>query len=332
MLSRANIILDHSAFLNAAQRMGDVNGDGVTDLIFVKSQANATDPTLYDVSVNIIFGGSNLPHRPTLAATNREVVFDSGFRFDGTTTPDLRQFTVSAVKFNDDKYADILIVPRGLGEEAAYVVSGKEITNDLDKIVRLGESTPLGEVRPYLEIGHDGTTNRADIQQQFFGPRNGGYTGSSMQDLSAVVAGDINGDGLEDIVFADKGFAVDEHGAAPLGRAYVFLGTKDNSYPERQTARSLDGADRIYQGAYFGNNVAATGDINADGYADFAVGRSREGGAPRRRACSSSTVSRSSPARWYLRTAGEPVPLAERRGDDELDLPRWGTVGDHGRL
>jgi Ca2+-binding RTX toxin-like protein len=280
VLSRANIILDHSAFLYAAQRMGDVNGDGVTDLIFVKSQANATDPTLYDLSVNIIFGGSNLPHRPTLAATNRAVVFDSGFRFDGTTTPDLRQFTVSAVKFNDDKYADILIVPRGLGEEAAYVVSGKEITNDPDNIVRLGEPLPLGgEVRPYLEIGRDGATNRADIQQQLFGPRNGGYTGSSMQDLSAVVAGDVNGDGLEDIVIADKGFAVDDHGAPSIGRAYVFLGTKDNSYPERQSNRSLDGADRIYQGAFFGNNVAATGDVNGDGYADFAVGRSREGSA-----------------------------------------------------
>jgi Leucine-rich repeat (LRR) protein len=280
VLSRANIILDHSAFLYAAQRMGDVNGDGVTDLIFVKSQANATDPTLYDLSVNIIFGGSNLPHRPTLAATNRAVVFDSGFRFDGTTTPDLRQFTVSAVKFNDDKYADILIVPRGLGEEAAYVVSGKEITNDPDNIVRLGEPLPLGgEVRPYLEIGRDGATNRADIQQQLFGPRNGGYTGSSMQDLSAVVAGDVNGDGLEDIIIADKGFAVDDHGAPSIGRAYVFLGTKDNSYPERQSNRSLDGADRIYQGAFFGNNVAATGDVNGDGYADFAVGRSREGSA-----------------------------------------------------
>ncbi|MDB5319040.1 MAG: cya 2, partial [Phycisphaerales bacterium] len=279
VLSRANIILDRSAFLSAAQRMGDINGDGVDDLIFVRGQANAVDPTLYDLSVNIIFGGSNLPHRPTLANTNRAVVFANGFRFDGTTTPDLRQFTVSALHFNDDKYDDLLIVPRGLGELAAYVISGKEITNDPDNVLRIGESTPLGTVTPYLRINRDATTTRDQVQLQLFGPRNGGYTGSSMQDLSAVVAGDVNGDGLDDIVFADKGFAVDDHGAPPVGRAYLILGTRDNSYPERQTFRSLDFADRIYQGAYFGNNVAATGDINGDGYADFAVGRSREGGA-----------------------------------------------------
>src|SRR5205823_191325 len=84
-----------------------------------------------------------------------------------------------------------------------------------------------------------------------------------------VGAADVGGDG--DLVGAE----VD--GIALVGRAYLFLGTFDNSYPERLPNRDLEDAERIYQGAYFGENVSAVGDVNGDGYADFAVSRTREG-------------------------------------------------------
>ncbi|HEY7116497.1 MAG TPA: SdrD B-like domain-containing protein [Tepidisphaeraceae bacterium] len=278
--SRANIIFDRSTDpITLAQSMGDINGDGINDLIIVRTSQRVD--TLYDLSIGVFFGGPTLPHRPTLANADVKVTFANGFNFDGLTAPfNNRTFTVSALNFNGDKFEDLLITARSAGEKIGYVISGQTLMNEFllgDHNLNLGAA---GEAGPLFTLQRDQTA-RDQVQLQFFGQRSVGWTGSSQQDLSSMVVGDINGDGLDDIVLADKGFAIDEHGAPPIGRAYVFLGRPDYKLPPVGTPNeyTLDQADRIYQGVYFGENVVAAGDMNADGYADFAVGRSREGGS-----------------------------------------------------
>jgi PKD repeat protein len=82
---------------------------------------------------------------------------------------------------------------------------------------------------------------------------------------SVGTAGDVNGDGYDDLVV---GAPWNDGNGTNAGRAYVFHGgpaglTTD---PPRWTASGVYGHDN------FGASVAAAGDVNCDGYADLVVG------------------------------------------------------------
>ena len=81
---------------------------------------------------------------------------------------------------------------------------------------------------------------------------------------SVASAGDVDGDGDEEILIGAPGFT---HGHAGEGRAFVFSGTPDG--PAAVSSWTGE-ADEI--GAAFGTAVAGVGDINGDGYEDIAVG------------------------------------------------------------
>jgi hypothetical protein len=281
--TRANIIFDRSDATQLAQSMADFNGDGINDLVFFRSVPRGDPLGIYDLTIGIIFGGPDLPHRPTFADADRTVTFANGFSFISETAIPLerRTFTIAALNFNDDHLADLLIVPRAQVPtvlSAAYVISGRSILTDVDRVLRLGG---VGESSPYLTVSNDFSDKYA-VQLHLLGPRGAGYNAGTedflSHEFSVVVPGDVNGDGLDDFVMTDKGYAADNRSAPPIGRSYLFLGTRDFAV-DRRSSRSLDNADRIYQGVFFGENAVATGDVNADGYADFAVSRSREGGA-----------------------------------------------------
>ena len=82
----------------------------------------------------------------------------------------------------------------------------------------------------------------------------------------AVGAGDINGDGLADVLLGANG---NELGGADAGAAAVFLG------PVGQGARRLDEADQLWIGAsasqYVGDQAAGPGDLDGDGLDDLLV-------------------------------------------------------------
>jgi len=100
---------------------------------------------------------------------------------------------------------------------------------------------------------------------------------------SVASAGDVNGDGYDDIIV---GAARYTDTISYQGGAFVFHGSSTGLSP----ASSLADADWIAAGpaqySYFGNKVAGAGDVNGDGYADvivgsyrYANGQSYEGGA-----------------------------------------------------
>lgn len=74
-------------------------------------------------------------------------------------------------------------------------------------------------------------------------------------------AGDVNGDGYDDVVVGAY------HHANFQGRAYVYTGGKDGPAEPPSLVLTGEGPDD-----YFGRSVATAGDVNGDGYGDVIVG------------------------------------------------------------
>ena len=79
-------------------------------------------------------------------------------------------------------------------------------------------------------------------------------------------AGDVNGDGYDDVIIGASG---DSNGQVYEGRAFVYLGSSPGL---DTTPRWTPESDQ--ESAYFGNSVGTAGDVNGDGYDDVI------GGAP----------------------------------------------------
>jgi hypothetical protein len=85
---------------------------------------------------------------------------------------------------------------------------------------------------------------------------------------SVAGAGDVNGDGIDDIVVGARSYTDDEDGERFEGAVYVFFGHEfDVPSPEPDWFLDSDQA-----GAWLGASVGAAGDVNDDGYDDLIVG------------------------------------------------------------
>jgi hypothetical protein len=95
-------------------------------------------------------------------------------------------------------------------------------------------------------------------------------------------AGDVNGDGYDDVIVGARNFAAGQTGE---GAAFVFLGSASGiADGDPNTAAAQLEANQA--AASFGYSVAGAGDVNGDGYDDvivgarnYASGQSGEGGA-----------------------------------------------------
>jgi len=100
-------------------------------------------------------------------------------------------------------------------------------------------------------------------------PANGGNCESAMAGFSVASAGDVNGDGFDDVIAVARG--TDSGGTTDQGAAYVLFGHADAAATIDLTA--LDGTngfriDGESAGDLAGYAVSGTGDVNGDGYAD----------------------------------------------------------------
>jgi len=231
--------------VNAA---GDINGDGLGDLIV---GAWAADPNGGQSGSSYVVFGQSTGFAATLALSS--LIGSNGFRLDGVVASDFSGFSVSAAgDINGDGFGDLIVGayradPNGSASGSSYVVFGK--------------STGFTATLALSSLsGSNGF--RLD------GEAAGDYSGYSVS-----AAGDINGDGIGDLIVGATG--ADPNGNASSGSSYVVFGKDTATVGNFTPTLALSGLtgsngfrlDGVAAYDRSGYSVSAAGDINGDGLA-----------------------------------------------------------------
>jgi len=251
----ADVILDTAALGKVMAHPGDVNGDGFADLAFVRPDTD---------QVNLVLGSAAPEHFIQKAS--------SSLTFAGIDIPSDAE--IHLLNWDGDGKSDLLLdwpnpISFGFAGQPVYgfVFSGAQAA---------GSGSTKGQLTPLFTLVKDSTDPPIALAA-YLGAAASGLQAAApaTHQFQALVAGDIDGDGRDDLLLWDKRFATlsatpPTTSALPdLGRAYVITATGAG------LGRNLTNPDAVWTTVALEGGFAL-GDLNGDGRADFALSRSLE--------------------------------------------------------
>jgi Ca2+-binding RTX toxin-like protein len=218
----------------AVAGVGDMNGDGLDDLVVttVSTSGVGAGPAY------VIFGRSS----------GYDAAFDlatldghTGFAMNGSTNGAWAEAAAASADINHDGFSDLILGAR-------YDVFGNDVNGST-----------------YVVFGHAGSftpTFPTSALNGTNGFRMGGVSYAQGLGSSVSSAGDINGDGIKDLVTVGQ------------GKAYIVFG-HTGSFGASFNLTSLNGSNGFVllpDDSTGGATVSSVGDINGDGYDDLLIG------------------------------------------------------------
>jgi FG-GAP repeat len=239
----------------AVSTAGDVNGDGLADVVVGAPEAD-NNFREQSGSAYVVFG------QRSTAPVDLSALGARGFRIDGASDSEFAGWSVAdAGDVNGDKRRDVLIgAPFAANDELDIAPEGFERSQAGSLYVVFGRAAAANV--DLAALGNRGF--------RIEGPEQVGRAG-----WSAARAGDVNRDGRSDVLVGAPFTSNNER--IYSGSAYVVFG---KSSPETVDLRALGqrglqvdgdvGGEIIFGGV--GWSVAGPGDVNGDGRADVLIG------------------------------------------------------------
>ena len=234
----------------AVSSAGDVNGDGVDDLII-----GAPGGGSFDAGESYVVFGTNTGFNAELDLSSLDGT--NGFRIDGAQNGDSSGSAVSSAgDVNGDGFDDVIIGAPDIG--GGYYSNGPG-----ESYILFGTDTGFASSIDLATL--DGTN----------GFRVDGIGGYDSSGNSVSGAGDINGDGLDDLIIGASRAGSFYTYDAYSGESYVLFGAV--AFAPSIDPAALDGMDGfrvtgVEEFDSLGNSVSGAGDVNGDGIDDLIIG------------------------------------------------------------